>query len=127
MDVKTEKQCPKCKIVKELADFHKNPARKDGRRSRCKICEYWDRKKYKAREKLKKFNESEVRLNLPEMTPFMKKIDNMTKCPKCKKSRLRRPIALKPLFEDEEYLGIDFEFEEIDIEKHCICKGGFYA
>lgn len=38
-DSALSKACSKCKEVKPLADFHRNKKAKDGRQSRCKICQ----------------------------------------------------------------------------------------
>ncbi len=52
------KICIKCKIEKDIFDFYKTKAYKDGYCARCKDCKIKDDKKYyqKNKEKIKKYN-----------------------------------------------------------------------
>ncbi len=40
-----QKRCTKCGVIKELSDFHKSIAKKDGRKSACKVCSKTDNRK----------------------------------------------------------------------------------
>lgn len=57
------KICSKCKIEKSIEEFGKDCTRKDGKKHRCKICEYQVQKKYRESEKgieaIKRYKNSE--------------------------------------------------------------------
>ena len=54
------KVCTKCKVEKELSEFHKKKDTKDGVRSQCKVCRNEDNKKYRQRPEVQQ-HEKEYR------------------------------------------------------------------
>ena len=51
------KVCSKCKVEKEVTEFHKNKIKKDGLNSRCKVCykQYYEANKKHIKETSKKW------------------------------------------------------------------------
>ena len=64
------KVCTKCKVEKELSEFHKNKKNKDGLKSQCKSCEREYRQANK--EKIKEYKKEHYQANKEKMKKYVK-------------------------------------------------------
>lgn len=65
------KKCTKCYEIKELSEFSKDVQKRDGKRSRCKLCErkyipemalcFWDREWFLKKQSTQKFCKNKCR------------------------------------------------------------------
>ena len=84
-DVMKTKYCKKCDKDVDVGDFHKNPTKKDGLQSMCKLC----RKKYHRQHYLN--NIEKYKLKAQELRIFLKSLVNRYKqiigCKTCPERR----------------------------------------
>lgn len=75
------KRCGKCRKIKEVCDFYKSKATKDGLHSWCKSCKK-EREKFEASKEYKQFKK------LKKEHKKLLKEQNLKKCPLCKQEKL---------------------------------------
>ena len=99
------KVCTKCKEEKELINFHKQTARKDGCKNVCKICVTADDKIYSYinREKKRKTTQEWLKKNKEKSKEY--KDDNKEKINAYRREYLKKRTSNEPLFKLRRNIG----------------------
>jgi len=115
------KICTCCGMSRFVWEFPVNRRAIDGHISMCKECNNAKMRAWYAKTHRREYKDTWTELFAVKNTAFADEIDNMTKCDKCGKSTIRKPMHMA-LHHEIDRDEIDAEWEEFDLEKHCNCK-----